>query len=71
VKGLIKFLIFLVLIFIVSSLFKGGDYVRSISNLTGIDLYSLADTADTMRVERFMSEKKQTQGEKEKAILGN
>jgi hypothetical protein len=71
VKGLIKFLILLVVIFIVSSLFKGGDYVRSISNLTGIDLYSLADTADTMRISRFMAEKKQTQGEKEKARLGN
>jgi hypothetical protein len=71
VKGLIKFLILLVVIFIVSSLFKGGDYVRSISNLTGIDLYSLADTADTMRIDRFMAEKKQTQGEKEKARLGN
>jgi hypothetical protein len=71
VKGLIKFLVFLVVVFFVSSLFKGGDYIRSIGTLTGINLHSVADTADTLRIERFMAEKKRNQGEKEKALIGN
>jgi hypothetical protein len=71
VKGLIKLVIFLVVVFFISSLFKGGDYIRSIGNSTGINLHSVADKADTFRIERFMAEKKQNQGAKEKEILGN
>ena len=70
-KGLIKLLVLLVVVFFVSSLFKGGDYIRSIGNSTGINLHSVADKADTFRIERFMAEKKRTQGENEKGIIGN
>ncbi len=71
VKGLMKLLVLLIVVFFVSSLFKGGDYLRSIGHLTGINVHSIADVADTLRIERFMAEKKRTQGEKEKGIIGN
>ena len=67
-KGLMKLLVLLVVVLFISTLFKGGDYIRSISNLTGINLHSIADKADTLRIERYMAEKKRGQGEKEKEI---
>jgi hypothetical protein len=66
-KGLIKFFILLIVIVFVSALFKGGDYIRSFSDMTGINLYSLANTADDLRIERFMSEKQRDQAEMDKA----
>ena len=67
-KGLIKLIVLLAIIFFVSSLFKGGDYIRRISNKTGINLYSLADAADSLRIDRFMEEKKMEQGARDKAM---
>jgi hypothetical protein len=69
VKGLIKLIVLLAIVFFISSLFKGGDYVRQISNKTGIGLHSVADVADSLRIERFMAEKKQEHMEQEKKRL--
>jgi hypothetical protein len=71
VKGLIKLLILIVVVFFVSALFKGGDYIRSIGELTGINVHSVADKADKYRIERFMAEKKSNRGEKVKEIIAN
>jgi hypothetical protein len=71
VKGLIKLLILLAVVFCVSSIFKGGDYVRSISSKTGVNLHSLADLADSFRLETFMSQKKSQERNKEKRTLEN
>jgi len=67
-KGLIKLIVLLAVIFVISSLFKGGDYIRRISGTTGINLHSLAATADSLRIGKFIEEKKLERGDKEKAM---
>ncbi len=69
-KGLLKLIVLLAVIFFVSSLFKGGYYVRQIGVKTGVGLHSLADFADTLRISKFMDEKKHEQSEKEKKLKG-
>ena len=68
VKGLMKLLILLAVIFIISSIFKGGDYIRLIGKKTGINLHSVADKADSIRLDRFMDEKTREQRDREKAL---
>ena len=67
-KGLMKLLILLAVIFIISSIFKGGDYIRMIGNKTGMNLHSVADKADSIRLDRFMNEKTREQRDREKAL---
>jgi hypothetical protein len=71
VKGLIKLIILLAVVFCVSSIFKGGDYVRLIGSKTGINLHSVAALADSMRLDTFMAQKKVWGRDKEKRTLEN
>lgn len=71
VKGLIKLAILLAVVFCVSAVFKGGDYVRLISSKTGINLHSAADLADSFRLDTFMAQKKGQERQKENRVLGN
>jgi hypothetical protein len=59
------------LVFVVSSIFKGGDYVRQIGYKTGINLHSIADVADSFRLDDFMSSKSSESQAREKRKLGN
>ncbi len=70
-KGLIKLFVLMAVIFFVTSLFKGGDYIRLFGVRTGLGLQSLADTADSLRIEKFMEEKKHEQRQREKGIAGS
>ena len=71
VNGVIKLLVLLAFIFVISSLFKGGDYVRLLGKKTGISLHSVAEVADTIRIDRFMDNRKRDQRDREKALVGN
>jgi hypothetical protein len=71
VKGLIKLIILLAVVFCVSSIFKGGDYVRLIGSKTGINLHSVATLADSFRLDTFMAQKKVRERDKEKGTLEN
>ncbi len=70
-KGLIKLIILLAVVFCVSSIFKGGDYVRLIGSKTGINLHSVAALADSFRLDTFMAQKKVRERDKEKRTLEN
>jgi|WetSurMetagenome_2_1015567.scaffolds.fasta_scaffold00354_5 hypothetical protein len=66
-KKLFFFLIILGLLFVISSIFKGDHYIRLISDKTGVKLTALADIAESLSLENFMSEKrveKQSSGKK-------
>jgi len=71
VKGLIKLFLFLAVCLLLSSIFKGGYYIRLISSKTGIDLHSAADLADSLRLDTFMAERKEQQRQKENNALAN
>jgi hypothetical protein len=61
-KKLFYFLMLLLFVFVVSSIFKGGDYIRIISGKTGVDLGPVAQIADSLSLGDFMQEhKKETQ----------
>ena len=70
-KGLIKLIILLAVVFCVSSIFKGGDYIRLIGSKTGINLHSVAALADSFRLDTFMPQKKVRERDKEKRTLEN
>ena len=70
-KGLIKLIILFAVVFCISSIFKGGDYVRMISGKTGVNLHSVAALADSFRLDTFMAKKKSQEMEKEKHTLEN
>jgi hypothetical protein len=64
-------LMLLGLVFVVSSIFKGGDYIRLIGYKTGVNLHSIADVADSFRLDEFMASKSSQSQAKEKKKLGN
>ncbi len=68
-KGLLKLLVLLTVIFFVSSIFKGGDGIRWIMSKTGVNLHGMANTADTFRLDDFMKNQRKEQNEKEKGLL--
>lgn len=70
-KGLFKLFILLAVVFVVSSIFNGGDYIRLIGVRTGINLHAVADVADVFRLETFMTQKSREQRAKEKNFLSN
>jgi hypothetical protein len=53
-KKLFWLITLLLLLFIVSSVFKGGEYVRRISSATGVNLKPVAEIADTLSLGDFM-----------------
>jgi hypothetical protein len=55
-KKLFYLLMLLLFVFIVSSVFKGGDYVRLISVKTGVNLAPVAQIADSLSLGDFMDE---------------
>lgn len=70
-KGFIKLIILIAVVFCVSSIFKGGDYVRLIGSKTGINLHSVATLADSFRLDTFVGQKKNLEMDKEKHRLEN
>lgn len=70
-KGLIKLFFLLAVLFCVSSIFRGGDYIRLISIKTGVNLSSLESLADSFRLDTFMSQRKNQERNKEDRTLGN
>ena len=71
VKGLIKLFFFLAICLLLSSIFKGGYYIRLIGDKAGIDLHSEADLADSLRLDTFMAEKRKQERQKESQALTN
>jgi hypothetical protein len=71
VKSIIKLFFLLLVVIFVSSIFKGGDYIRTIGDISGINLETLADVADSMRLGNFMSEKQNEMRQKESSTLNN
>jgi hypothetical protein len=69
-KKLFFLLMLLGLVFVVSSIFKGGDYVRLIAFKTGVNLYSVADVADSFRLDDFMAKRSSESRAKEKRQSG-
>ena len=69
-KKLFLLLMLLGLVFAVSSIFKGGDYVRLIASKTGVNLHSVADIADSFRLDDFMAKGSAASKEKEKRQSG-
>jgi len=70
-KGLFKLFILVAVLFCVSAIFKGGDYVRLIESKTGINMPSLAALADSIRLDTFMSQKRGQEQQRENSKLTN
>jgi hypothetical protein len=70
-KKLFFFIMFILIVFIVSSIFKGGEYIRLISAKTGVDLAPIAQIADTLSLGDFMKTHSRQNLEKQKGRAGN
>jgi len=70
-KKLLYFIFALLAVFIISSMFKGGEYVRMISAKTGVSLGPLADIADTLSLGDFMKTHSRSNIEQQKKRTGN
>jgi nitrate reductase gamma subunit len=69
-SGMMKFLIFLVVAYMVMAVFWGGDYVRWAGARTGVNLHAVAEVADTFRLDRFMQQRQSEQRAKDRSLLG-
>jgi hypothetical protein len=70
-KKLFYLIMFVLIVFIVSSIFKGGEYIRLISAKTGVDLAPVAQIADTLSLGDFMKSHSRQSVEKQKQRGGN
>jgi len=70
-KGLFKLFILAAILFCVSSIFKGGDYIRFIGSKTGVYLPSVAALADSLRLDSFIAQRKSHEQQKEESKLAN
>jgi hypothetical protein len=68
---LLWILVCLALAFVISSVFFGGNYIRSAGEKLGINIDKVADLADSFRLDRFMAEKGAESRDNEKRNLGN
>ena len=64
-KVLIKLFFILIVCLLLSSIFKGGYYIRLIGSKTGINLNSVAEQADSLKLDTFMAKRKAQERQKE------
>jgi hypothetical protein len=69
-KKLFYLFVALVIAFFVSSVFKGGDYIRLISVKTGVSLGPLESIADSLSLGDFMSDHSRSVKSKEQKRIG-